>query len=104
MCLLSVFNLSPVLSLRPYGEIYLLLKLLLDTSPSQANMTGEEWKALQRLANDRSILIKQADKDYSMVVWGREDYIKETENSCSIIQFTEVLISKRPYFQTWLKK
>ena len=31
------------------------------------------------LKNDKNIVIKSADKDSAVVVWHREDYIKETE-------------------------
>ena len=30
------------------------------------------------MANDRSILIKKADKGSCVVVWGRNDYLLET--------------------------
>ena len=42
-------------------------------------MSSEEWKALRGLADDRSIVIKKADKGSCVVVWCREDYIKEAE-------------------------
>ena len=40
-------------------------------------MSKEEWEALRGLADDRSIVIKQADKGSCVVVWCRDDYIKE---------------------------
>ena len=40
----------------------------------------EEWKALSGLVDDRRIVIKQADKGSCMVVWCRDDYIKEANN------------------------
>ena len=43
------------------------------------NLTREEWSALYNLKNDRSIVIKSADKGYAVVVWDRDDYIKEAE-------------------------
>ena len=43
-------------------------------------MTTVEWDALKGLADDRSIVIKKADKDSCVVVWCRDDYIKEAEN------------------------
>lgn len=40
-------------------------KLLLDNSPSKSNMTSEEWKSLQGLAEGR----RQAYKVSCVVVW-----------------------------------
>ena len=40
-------------------------------------MSKEESEALSGLADDRSIVVKQADKGSCMVVWCRDDYIKE---------------------------
>ena len=49
------------------------------TSLRYSNLSIEEWKAMRSLANDRSIVIKKADKDSAVVVWQRNDYIKEAE-------------------------
>ena len=43
------------------------------------NLTNSERKALYDLKNDKSIVIKSADKGSAVVVWDREDYIKEAE-------------------------
>ena len=43
------------------------------------NLTNSEQKALYDLKNDKSIVIKSADKGLAVVIWDREDYIKETE-------------------------
>ena len=40
---------------------------------------NSERKALYDLKNDISIVIKSADKGSAVVVWDREDYIKEPE-------------------------
>ena len=42
-----------------------------------SNISREERAALNDLRSDRSILIKEADKASGVVVWDREDYIKE---------------------------
>ena len=42
-------------------------------------MANKEWQALRALANDRSIVIKKADKDLCVVLWDRNDYIAEAE-------------------------
>ena len=44
------------------------------------NLTKGERHALCNLKNDRTITIKGAEKASVVVVWGREDYIKEEEN------------------------
>ena len=42
-------------------------------------LTESERKALYDLENDKIIVIKSADKGSAVVVWDREDYIKEAE-------------------------
>ena len=44
-----------------------------------SNISQEEWRTVRSLADDRSIVIKKADKGSCVVVWDRWDYIKETE-------------------------
>ena len=44
-----------------------------------SNLSTEEWKAIRSLADNRSIVIKKADKGFAVVVWERNDYIKEAE-------------------------
>ena len=41
------------------------------------NLTREERRALYDLKNDKNIIRKSADKGSALVVWDREDYIKE---------------------------
>ena len=43
------------------------------------NLTNSGRKALYDLKNDKSIVIKSADNGSAVVVWDREDYIKEAE-------------------------
>ena len=43
------------------------------------NLTRKEQQALYDLKNDKNIVIKGADKGSAVVVWDREDYIKEAE-------------------------
>ena len=38
---------------------------------------------MRALANDRSIVIKKADKGSCVVVWNRNDYIAEAEKQLS---------------------
>ena len=69
-------------------EIYLSSleeKLLKTEVPKDKfnNLTRGEWDALYNLKNDKTIVIKGADKGSAVVVWDREDYIKEAENPLS---------------------
>ena len=48
-----------------------------DKGKSFSNLSKEEWEALSDLQNDKSIVIKPADKGSAVVVWDRADYIKE---------------------------
>ena len=41
------------------------------------NLTKEERNALHNLRDDTTIIIKGADKGSAVVVWDREDYLKE---------------------------
>lgn len=49
----------------------------------KSNLNKEEWKTVRCLANDRSIVIEEADKDSSTVLWDRVDYMKEVEKQLS---------------------
>ena len=50
-----------------------------DKSLTYSNLTKEEWKAITFLTDDRSIVIKRADKGSCVVVWDRDDYLSEAE-------------------------
>ena len=45
--------------------------------PQSYNLTKDEWQALKNLKEDRSTIIKQADKGSCVVVWDCEDYLAE---------------------------
>ena len=53
------------------------------TSLGYSNFSKEEWQAMRALANDRSIVIKKADKGLCVVIWDRNDYIAEAEKQLS---------------------
>ena len=53
--------------------------LNLNTRKREHNISKEERKAIDSLRNDTSIVIKEADKGVCIVVWDREDYLKEAE-------------------------
>ena len=48
-----------------------------------SNLSQEEWRAIRTLADDRSIVIKKADKGSCIVVWDRADYLREAEKQLS---------------------
>ena len=65
------------------------------------NLTKSERKALYDLKNDTSIVIKSADKGSPVVVWDREDYIKEAEKQLSDEQvYEEVSNDAAPLLKT----
>ena len=48
-----------------------------------SNLSAQEQQALRDLQNDSSIVIKGADKGSAIVVWDREDYLKEADSQLS---------------------
>ena len=69
-----------------------------DSRLSYSNLSREEWQAMRCLADDRSIVIKKADKGSSVAVWDRYDYIAEAEkqlkdqNVYKDVDFTEKIL------------
>ena len=75
-------------------ELYLsrLEEKLLNLGPIKHkynNLTREERKALYDLRNDTSIIIKEADKGSVVVIWDKEDYLKEAEEQLSCKEMYE---------------
>ena len=67
---------------NPSLELFLsqIEKELFEVSKSNlgySNFSKEEWQCIRLLANDRSTIIKKADKGLCVVVWDHEDYIAE---------------------------
>ena len=66
---------------------------------TQSNLSAEEWKALRGLAADKTIVIKGADKDSSVVVCDRSDYLHEVsrqlqdQNICEDVKFNENMLT-----------
>ena len=50
-----------------------------DSRLGYSNFSREEWQAMRSLADDKSIVIKKADKGSSVVVWDCYDYIADAE-------------------------
>ena len=59
-----------------------------------SNFSKEEWDAIRSLDADRNILIKRADKRSCVVIWDRNDYIKEAE-----IQLSNQNVNKNVEFK-----
>ena len=69
-------------------ELYLsrLEEKLLNLGPIKHrynNLTLDERTAVYDLRNDTSIIIKEADKGSVVVIWDKEDYLKEAEGQLS---------------------
>ena len=56
---------------------------IVDSKLGYSNFSKEEWQAMRALADDRSIVIKRADKGSTEVVWDRNDYILKAEKQLS---------------------
>ena len=53
--------------------------MVVDTKLSYSNLSKEVRLALNSLRDDTSIIIKEADIGSGVVVWDREDYLKDAE-------------------------
>ena len=53
--------------------------MAIDIKLFYSNLNKEERPALNSLKDDTSIIFKEADKDSGVLVWDREDYLKEAE-------------------------
>ena len=52
----------------------------------------EELEALKQLCNDKSIVIKKADKGSNLVIMNRDEYIAEVERQLNDTKFYENLM------------
>ena len=52
----------------------------LDYKVGYFNLTKGERDAVYSLKIDNTIIIKEADKGFAVVIWDREDYLKEAKN------------------------
>ena len=57
--------------------------LPLDEKISYSNLTKGERNALYLPRDDPSIIIKEADKGSAVVIWDREDYLREGNSRLS---------------------
>ena len=58
-----------------------------------SSLTKEERLPLNQLRDDASIVVKKADKGLGVVVWYREDYLKEAEKQLGDKEVYEELSS-----------
>ena len=56
---------------------------IVDSQLGYSNFSKEKWQAMRALADNRSVVIKKADKGSTVVVWDRNDYILEAEKQLS---------------------
>ena len=54
-------------------------------SLNYSNLTREKRRAIKSLKEDENIVIKEADKGSAVVVWDRENYLKEMCNYNRIV-------------------
>ena len=108
---INLFKAKSDFNLRKKGapiEIYLSSsqeKLLKTEVPKDIynNLIKGKRDALYILKNDKTIAIKGADKDSVVVVWDREDYIKEAERQLGDTNiYAEVPNDAKPLMYTIL--
>ena len=63
------------------SEVEKELFTVVDSKLGYSNLSKEEWKATRTLADDRTIVIKKADKGSYVVVWDRNDISRKLKNS-----------------------
>ena len=65
--------------------------MAIDTKLSYSNLTKDKRLELNSLQDDTSNIIKDAEKGSVVVVWNREDYLKEAEKQFSDKEINEQL-------------
>ena len=68
------------------------------------NLTKDERNAMYSLKDDKSITIKDANKDAAVIVWGHGDYLKERSKQLVsnkgtwgfVTGHTKLFLSKKP--------
>ena len=67
-----------------------------------SNLSKEEWVAMRSLDDDRSIVIKKADKGSCIVVWDRKDYLREAEKQLKDQNVYRKVDLRTKLFLSWL--
>ena len=65
------------------SELEIEIFEIVDSKLGYSNFSKEEWQAMSALVDDRSIVIKKADKGSTVVVWDCNDYIPNAEKELS---------------------
>ena len=65
------------------SELEIEIFEIVDSKLGYSNFSKEEWQAMSALVDDRSIVIKKADKGSTVVVWDCNDYILNAEKQLS---------------------
>ena len=68
------------------------------------NLTSEERQTLYDLKNDKNIVIKAADKGSALVVWDREDYIKEAEKVGIVMSIKKSLMTLNHLLESYIAR
>ena len=74
------------------SEVEKELFTVVDSMLGYSNLSKEEWKAMRTLADDKTIVIKKADRGSCVVVWDRNDYIKEAEKQLNGAMFMRMSV------------
>ena len=74
-----------------------------------SNLWKEESNAIRSLADDKSIVIKKADKGSCAVIWDRKNYVKEAEIQLNNQKskdktLTELVEKEQSFFQIFKAK
>ena len=78
------------------SEVEKELFTVVDSKLGYSNLYKEEWKSMRTLADDRTTVIKKADKGSCVVVWDRNDYIKEAEKQLNDTNvYTDVCFNEK---------
>ena len=68
------------------------------------SLTREERSGLYDMKNDKNIDVKSADKGSTIVVWDRDDYIKEAEKQLGDIDIYEEVCNDPGSLKTTIHK
>ena len=76
------------------AEKYILS--ILQGKATNYNLSKEEYLTMRSLKNDRSVVIKPADKGSVVVVWDRTDHLEEEERQLSVEKtYEEIRITEK---------
>ena len=56
------------------GQVKAIERLL-----GYSNLSEKQWDAIRSLDDDRNLLIKRAKKGFCVVIWDRNDFVKDAK-------------------------